>query len=431
MLLHMCPFAKHVLSAKQGPTGSIDLPFAPCVEGTPFTQRICLQEVVSDFDTHHIGVQQPHASPQDETDTHLHNQPVPDVTSQQPAHTLAATQDFAPHTSSSQQLPMQPHASNSGAGHDQSAAQSAQPQAHVSGLLPTPSQQQQDQSGVAVFPQSQADQLSSSSEASIPPAEHQLQEEASVSAQEAAGAFEQQAPASHNDPDQASSSGQSPQQQQLRVDASAEVPSYTLLHPDGAPHTVHSSTNAQQQQAGPSADPELPSTAQMQAPPSDTAGVPVAQQEQHAGQTEAAGMPSDHQQHQAGVNEPAQTSSSQQVQTSEESASQTSALQAAQHEPGHLDSQQGDATAAGQQRQDSAETASASQGVGQQQPETNSVAHDAQRGGSLTLEAATSSGVQQEGSEREAEDRGAGFPVGPLGNHLRQTLFSVCKHMPS
>ncbi len=400
------------------PICSVDLLSAPCINRTPSTQQICLQEVVSDFDTHHIGVQQPHASPQDEAGTHLHNQPVPDVTSQQPAHTLAATQDFAPHTSSSQQLPMQPHASNPSAAQDQSAAQSAQPQAHVSGLLPTPSQQQRDQSGVGVFPQSQAGQLSSSSEASIPPAEHQLQEEASVSAREAAGAFQQQGPASHNDPGQALSSGQSPQQQQqLRVDASAEVLSYTQLHPDGAPHTVHSSTNAPQQQAGPSADPESPSIAQLQTPPSDAAGMPVAQQEQHAGQTEAAGMPSDHQQHQAGVNEPAQTSSSQQVQTSEESASQTSASQAAQHEPGHLDRQQGDATAAAQQRQDPAETASDLQGVGQQQPEANSSASDAQRGGSLTLEAAISSGVQQEGSEREAEDRGAGFPVGPLGDH--------------
>ena len=147
----------------KGPNGSVDLPFLPCVDGSPFTQRIRLQEVVSDFDTHHIGVQQPLASAQDETDTHLHNQPVPDVTSQQSAHTLAATQDVAPHTSSSQQAPMQPHASNPGAGHDQSAAQPAQPQAHVSGLLPSHSQQQHDQSGVAVFLQSQAGQLSSSS----------------------------------------------------------------------------------------------------------------------------------------------------------------------------------------------------------------------------------------------------------------------------
>lgn len=404
----------------KGPNGSVDLPFLPCVDGSPFTQRIRLQEVVSDFDTHHIGVQQPLASAQDETDTHLHNQPVPDVTSQQSAHTLAATQDVAPHTSSSQQAPMQPHASNPGAGHDQSAAQPAQPQAHVSGLLPSHSQQQHDQSGVAVFLQSQAGQLSSSSEASIPPAEHQLQdqlqEEASISAQEAAGAFRQQDPASHNDPGQALSSGQSQQQQQLRVDASAEVPSYTQLHPDGAPYIVHSSTDAQQQQAGPSADPELPSTAQMQAPPSDAAGLPVAQQEQHAGQSQAADMPSDHHQQQAGVGEAAQTSSSQQVQTSEESASQTSALQAAQHEPGHLGSQQDDAVAAAQQRQDPAETASDLQGVGQQQPEANSSSSDPQRAESLTLEAATSSGVQQEGSEREAEDRGAGFPVGPLGD---------------
>ncbi len=401
----------------KGPTGSVHLSFIPCVEVTPFTQCICLQEVVSDFDTHHIGVQQPHASPQDETDTHLHNQPVPDVTSQQLAHTSAATQEFGPHTSSSQQLSMQPHASNPSAGQNQSAAQSAQPQAHAFDVLPTHSQQHRDQSGVAVFPQSQAGQLSSSSEASIPPAEHQLPEEASVSAREAAGAFQQQAPASHNDPDQASSSGQSPQQEQLRVDASAEEPSYVQLHPDRAAHTVHRSINAQQQQARPSADPELPSTAQMQAPPSDAAGMPVAQQEQHAGQTEAAGMPSSHQQHQAGVNAPAPTSSSQQVQTSEESASQTSALPAAQHEPGHLDSQQGDDTAAAEQRQDPAETDSELQGVGQQQPKAKSVPSDAQRDGSLTLEAATSFGVQQEGSEREAEDRGAGFPVGALGDH--------------
>ena len=377
-----------------------------------------MQEVVSDFDTHHIGVQQPHASSQDETDTHLHIQAVPDVTSQQPAHTLTATQDFAPHTSSSQQLPVQPHASTPGAAHDQSAAQIAQPQADVSGLLPTHSQQEYDQSGVAVFPQSQAGQLSTSSEASIPPAEHQLPEEASVSAHEAAGVFQHQGPANHNDPDQALCSGQSPQQQQLRVDASAEVPSYTQLHADGAPYTVRSSTNAQQQQAKPSADPELQLTAQMQAPSGDAGGMPVAQQEQHAGRSEAADMPSDHHQQQDGVSKAAQASSSQQVQTSEESASQTSALQAAQHEHGHLDSQPGDDTAPAQQRQDPAETASAFQGVAQQQPEADSVASVSQEDRALTLEAATSSGVQQEGSDREAEDRGAGFPVGPLGDHF-------------
>lgn len=383
-----------------------------------------VQEVVSDFDTHHIGVQQPHASSQDETDTHLHNQAVPDVTSQQPAHTLTATQDFAPHTSSSQQLPMQPHASTPGAAHGQSAAQSAQPQADVSGLLPTHSQQEYDQSGVAVFPQSQAGQLSTSSEASIPPAEHQLPEEASVSAHEAAGVFQHQGPASHTDPDQASCSGQSPQQQQLRVDASAEVPSYTQLHADGAPYTVRSSTNARQQQAKPSADPELPLTAQMQAPPGDAAGMPVGQQEQHAGRSEAADMPSDHHQQQDGVSKAAQASSSQQVQTSEESASQTSALQAAQHEHGHLDSQPGDDTAPAQQRQDPAETASAFQGVAQQQPEADSVASVSQGDRALTLEAATSSGVQQEGSDREAEDRGAGFPVGPLDEDDSDTSSS-------
>ncbi|DBA70500.1 TPA: hypothetical protein ACH3X2_011901 [Trebouxia sp. C0005] len=390
-------------------------------EASPHTH---VQEVVSDFDTHHIGVQQPHASPKDEADTHLHNQPAPDVTSQQFAHNLAATQDYAPHTSSSQQLSMQPHASNPGAGHDQSAAQSAQPQAHVSDLLPTHSQQQHNQSGVAVLPKSQAGQLPSSSAIGIPPAEHQLPEVASVSAQEAAGAFQEQGPARHNDPDQVSTSGQSPQQKQLRVDASAEVPSYTQLHPDGAPHTVHSSTNAHQQQAGPSAEPDFPSTVQMQAPPNSAAGMPIVQQEQHAGQSEAAGMPSDHQQHQAGVSAPAQTASSQQVQTSEESASQTSALQAAQHEPGHLDSKQSDATAAAQQRQDPAETASDIQGVNQQQLEANSVTSDAQQGGSLTLEAATSPGVQQEGSETEAEHRGAGFPVGPLDEDDSETSSS-------
>ncbi|KAL0023072.1 hypothetical protein WJX79_008756 [Trebouxia sp. C0005] len=47
-----------------------------------------------------------------------------------------------------------------------------------------------------------------------------------------------------------------------------------------------------------------------------------------------------------------------------------------------------------------------------------------QQGGSLTLEAATSPGVQQEGSETEAEHRGAGFPVGPLDEDDSETSSS-------
>lgn len=389
----------------------------------------CLQDVVTDFDSHHIGVQQPHAPPQDETDTHLHNQPAPDVMSQQPSSTFAQTS--ASHPISNDQLPNQSTSSNASNSHDQPAGQHQMQQNDGSDASPR-HRHQYEQSGTALVPHSQPGQPSSSTDQATPPAGLHQSDEASVSALEAAGAFQQHRPANGSAAsEQASSSEQTHhQQQQHRVDASAETPAYTDFHPDGTPYTVHVSTNAQQQQAGPSADTAAPAGDRLQqhsADPSGDARVSTAQhQQQHAGQFGGATVPSHLQKQQEAVpgGDTPMAQQQEEVQTAGETDLQALALEQTQHEAGHTH----DATANSQQHQGPAESAqdvSDSPIRDEQQPAVpDAASHD---GSDATVgtappsssATATDPQMQQEGSDKQAEDRGAGFPTGPLGNHAK------------
>ena len=375
----------------------------------------CLQDVVTDFDSHHIGVHQPHAPPQDETDTHLHNQPAPDVMSQQPSSTFAQTS--ASHPTSSHQLPTHFSPSNPGNSHDQPAGQHQMQEDDGSDASPR-HRHQYDQSGTALVPHSQPGPPSSSTDQATPPPGLHQSDEASVSALEAADAFQQHRLAGGSlGPEQASSSGQSHQQQQHRVDASAETPSYTDFHPDGTPYTAHVSTSAQQPQAGPSADAAAPAGEHLQQhsddPSSDARVLTTQHQQQQAGQFGGATVPSHLQKQQEAVpgGDAPVAQQQQEVQTAGENDVQTLALEQTQHVAGHTQSQH-DATANPQQHQGPAESAqdvSDSPTRDEQQPAVPDAAShegpDAAVGTAPPSSSATATNpkMQQEGSDMHAK----------------------------
>lgn len=200
---------------------------------------------MTDFDSHHIGLQQPSAPPQQETDTHLHNQPAPDVTSTQPSSSFTATTSPVQSPTSRQQAA---HADSNASAPDASAPQTSQQQDGADGALSSPPRQAFDQAGAAVFPQQPSGQSQTSTAAStLQAAGQQAEQEPSVSvseaeagsnvsASEAADAFNQQQ-ASGSDPvyPPPPSTSQQPQTaQQPSVDARGETPSYT---PADAEHT--------------------------------------------------------------------------------------------------------------------------------------------------------------------------------------------------
>lgn len=61
----------------------------------------CVQGVIVNMNAHNIGPQQPTAAPQDETDTHLHDQPAPDVISSAPNTSFMPSSSQTVHSSHS------------------------------------------------------------------------------------------------------------------------------------------------------------------------------------------------------------------------------------------------------------------------------------------------------------------------------------------
>lgn len=357
---------------------------------------------MTDFDTHHIGVQQPHAPTQDETDTHLHNQPAPDITSDQPVLNFTATQDADHLSSSSHQLPTQ-LAVNTAAEH-QPAVQSAQPQPGDSEASSSHGGQQYDQAGTAVFLDSQTGQVPGATGQSASPAADQQSEETSISAQQAAEMYHQHHPSGAASSAGTSSSTQpshQQQQQQLAINASAETPSYTQLHPDGTPYTAHVSTSDLHQQAGTSHGSQSLVEQQQQAEVSQDATPRADQQLLQAGTSERAQAPSDQQ-----PAEPAKPLSRD---------GQAPLSQQEQHEPGQ--SQEAAAAIAQQQAQPAGTKAdlSDSQSASEQQPEGDAAASDAVVNADKVTETAISTDVQQGQSDTQDKGRGAGYPAGPLG----------------
>ena len=384
--------------------GNVCYPCCCCVLLVELNSDVSIQDVVSDFDTHHIGLQQPHTTPQDEPDTRLHNQLAPDVIGQQPSSTYIATEDTGQSPSSSHQLATQLPSSSNSAGHDQQLTLQREGDLEASS---SQSRQQFNQSGSAVFPPQQTGQMHSSTgvQSSSQAAPEQHEEESVIGAQQAANAYQQQHPAGAVTPDQPSSSDQPQPQQQPAIDASAEV---TSFKPSDVPDTAHVSTatssSLQQQPARSDQDAEAASTQQQQAETtggamSEDVRTPVLQ-------------PTQHQEHGATA------SDAQQLQPAE-SAVQDSGSQL----PGVVEQQLEAASSAPDARADAAQASEATSSVSDarpnaaQAPAAATSASDIRPGAAQAPGPATLSDVQQEKSDAQAEDRGAGFPAGPLGDY--------------
>ena len=370
--------------------GNVCYPCCRCVLLVELNSDVSIQDVVSDFDTHHIGLQQPHTTPQDEPDTHLHNQLAPDVIGQQPSSTYIATEDSRQSPSSSHQLATQLPSSSNSAGHDQSATHSTLQREGDLEASSSQSRQQFNQSGTAVFPPQQTGQMHSSTgvQSSSQAAPEQHEEESIIGAQQAANAYQQQHPAGAVTPDQPSSSDQPQPQQQPAIDASAEV---TSFKPSDVPNTAHVSTatssSLQQQPARSDQDAEAASIQQQQA---ETTGGTMSENVRTPGL-----QPTQHQEHEATA------SDAQQLQPAE-SAVQDSDSQL----PGVVEQQLEAASSAPDARPNAA-----------QAPEAAISASDIRPGAAQAPGPAALSHVQQEKSDAQAEDRGAGFPAGPLGDY--------------
>ena len=367
--------------------GNVCYPCCRCVLLLELNSDVSIQDVVSDFDTHHIGLQQPHTTPQDEPDTHLHNQLAPDVIGQQPSSTYIATEDTGQSPSSSHQLATQLPSSTNSAGHDQSAKQSTLQREGDLEASSSQSRQQFNQSGTAVFPPQQTGQMHSSTgvQSSSQAAPEQHEEESVIGAQQAANAYQQQHPAGAVTPDQPLSSDQPQPQQQPAIDASAEVTSFI---PSDTPNTAHVSTatssSLQQQPARSDQDAEAASIQQQQAETtggtmSEDVQTPVLQPQKHG----------------------ATASDAQQLQPAESAV------------------QDSDSQLLGvvEQQLEAASSVSDARPNAAQAPEAAISASDIRPGAAQAPGPAALSDVQQKKPDAQAEDRGAGFPAGPLGDY--------------
>lgn len=194
-----------------------------------------VQDVVTDLDTHHIGLQQPHSGPQEEADSRLHNQPVPDVISQQPSTTYVNSDLPA----SRQQPPGKLLSTGTAVGSDFRQS-NAQTQTAVR-MSTSQNRTQSDQSGGSgVFPQQQnAQSVSSSGQQSQPRNVQQSNGANAAGVQEAAGTYQQQHPSGGVSPSQQSALPQrQPTIEQPAIHAKAESTSYTRFHADGTPYTA-------------------------------------------------------------------------------------------------------------------------------------------------------------------------------------------------
>ena len=117
-----------------------------------------MQDVVTDFDSHHIGLQQPQTQARQEIDTHLHDQPAPDVTSTHHTSTFAALNSPV-HMPTAQQQPAA-SASHASAAAAEFTTAPTHPQQQQTGGHEAPSSSTQhtlNQTGTAALPHSTSD----------------------------------------------------------------------------------------------------------------------------------------------------------------------------------------------------------------------------------------------------------------------------------
>ncbi|KAL3149281.1 hypothetical protein ABBQ32_002097 [Trebouxia sp. C0010 RCD-2024] len=351
-----------------------------------------VQDVVTDFDSQHIGHQQPQAAPHQDTDTHLHDQPPPDVTSPQPTSNYAATSSPV-HLPPAHQQGIDPSHSSAAALESTEASTSGRQQHSDASQAPSsPTKQLFDQAGAAVLPEQPH---SSSQEPMHPASAQQTLEQPSTSTPDPAAASNQRAmsmlPVDSASPPSPDISQQPNARQQPAIDARSETPSYT---PADVEHTTQAAAfQSEDVSALPAQHQQVPGahhTASTSSDPSTTDG-------EHVGNL--SGRPSGPaEQTQAGTKQPPQASTG---------ACDREELPAGAPKAAHTEEQLADTPAA---------TASHSQqDTGAQQSSSDPAPDAASDSADPSQEPMGSTGApaDQPGDAAGAE-RGAGFPAGPV-----------------
>ena len=354
---------------------------------------------MTDFDSHHIGLQQPQAQAHQETDTHLHDQPAPDVISTHHTATFAAPHSPV-HSPSAQQQPAAPQSHASAAAAESTTASTHQQQQQTKALeAPLSSIQHTiNQTGTAALPHS------SSEKSAVPATAEHTQHQPSTCVHDA---FTQQL-ASTSDSINPSSATMSQQPQ------AAQQP---VLHArDNTPSLPSSS---------------IQYTGQTVMSQSEGMSVQTKQHQQEPEMHSAVSTPADAS---ASVSEHVDNASGRRAWQAEQTGagSELNALDSAVS----ADREQGLAGSAAaaqsesQQADGPAATSHSQQEDAAQQSEVNlapDASSDANQPPELTAQSSSAHADQQ---RREAERR-AGFPAGPAGKTTcscsLHTFYTSCK----
>ena len=353
-----------------------------------------MQDVVTDFDSHHIGLQQPQAQVHQETDTHLHDQPAPDVISTHHTSTFAAPNSPVQSPSAQQQPAASPsHASAA-------AAESTTAPTHQQLQQPEPlegpsssTQHTFNQTATAALPPS------TSGKPAVPASAEQTQQQPSTSVHDIST---QQPTSTYSmNPSPPTMSQQPQAAQQPVVHAHSETPSYT---PSDAQHTGQTGTS---QSEGMSVQ-----TKRYQQEPEKYSGVSTpadatARGSEHVGGASGrqAGQAD---QTRAGTKLNALVSAVT-ADTEQEPAGSAAAAQS--------ESQQAGVTAA---------TASHSQQEDAAQQSGDNSAPNTVSDANQPPELAAQSSSARAGQQGEEAERGAGFPTGPIGKTTCSCSLHTC-----
>ena len=176
---------------------------------------------MTDFDSHHIGLQQPQGQAHQETDTHLHDQPAPDVISAHHTSTFAAPNSPV-HSPSAQHQSAASPSQASAAAAESTTALTDQQQQHTGPLdMPVSSTPHTfDQTRTAALPHSSIEK------SAVPASAEQSQQQPSTSMHDAS--------TQHLTSNDSMKPSPPTMSQQPVVHAHSEMPSYT---PSDAQHT--------------------------------------------------------------------------------------------------------------------------------------------------------------------------------------------------
>lgn len=212
------------------------------------TLLCCVQGVIVNMNAHNIGPQQPTAAPQDETDTHLHDQPAPDVISSAPNTSFTPSSSQTVHNSHSSAT------AGNAADNQVVAIASTQPQAHY----PSSAEATQEPSSSAV----------GTSAASSQPYSHQPPVSDPLGAPSSTTSADQ--PALHANVDEQSQEG-ARQRQQAAEDA-AQATMHTQSSSQQHPQQTGSQTQPSEIHASYEDKGFVPSTAHHQSQSTTSAG---------------------------------------------------------------------------------------------------------------------------------------------------------------